>query len=309
MRLASSIDPYPQPDACALAVPPWVLDRVRGGTSREFTAEGGLGVTVRGGENHALVSVRVTDVDGGSAADFEQSTLRCYRTLAGVLTSLDTPHPVRFWNFIPNIRKGGAEGRDRYMVFNAGRFQALTEWFGGHRPSSAHVATASGVGHRGRDLVIHVLTARTPGIHVENPRQVPSFEYSSRYGPIPPCFARATIVTGKHGEKMVLIGGTSSVRGEASVHPGDAAAQTCETLTNLRHLLAAVWNPGDSPCPDLDPLRAVRVYYVHEGDLAAIQGELRAVLSPAAQTSIEYSNADLCRPELLVEIEGVAKFP
>ena len=27
---------------------------------------------------------------------------------------------------------------------------------------------------------------------VENPRQIPAFRYSKRYGPIPPCFARAT---------------------------------------------------------------------------------------------------------------------
>lgn len=306
MKLAPSLDPRPQSGACALMIPPWVSQWVRGESSEEVESEDGLRVTVCRGMNHVLASVQVERADDLSRADFQDVTTRGYRALFEVIRATDAPHPVRFWNFIPHIRKSGPDGIDRYMVFNAGRFAALTQWFGGQRPSSAHVATASGVGHHGPDLVVHVLAARKPGQHVENPRQVPSFEYSRKYGPVPPCFARATWVDESSGKRALLVGGTSSVCGEMSVHPGDAAAQTHETVTNLLHLLRGAPPGTDGLVEDLSSLSAVRVYYVNESDHADVAAVLRNAFKPAALENLEYVRADLCRSELLVEIEGVA---
>ena len=126
------------------------------------------------------------------------------------------------------------------MVFNAGRYAAYHNWFNGRAEFEASMATATGVGYQGTDLVVHVLASDRRGTPVENPRQVQAYRYSSRYGPMPPCFARATIVRPNGtGASALLIGGTSSVRGEASMHVGDVSAQTRETLGNIAHLIVA----------------------------------------------------------------------
>ncbi len=294
------------PDAaCLLRVPEWAARLTGAAVDSKQFLHGEVQVEVTAGLRFSLATVRVVDAHRLDAAGFERITLEAYRAVALALKNLSTPHALRFWNFIPHIRTAAPGGLDRYMVFNAGRFAALTEWFGGKRPSSAHVATASGVGHEGHDLVIHVLAGRTAGRQVENPRQIPSFDYSRRYGPVPPCFARATWVDEGVGGGKLLIGGTSSVCGEASVHPEDAAGQTRETLTNLSHLLAAAGVGRANGPGNLCALRDVRVYEVRMSDRPMIEATLREALGADAMAGIEFVQADLCRPELLVEIEGV----
>ena len=46
-----------------------------------------------------------------------------------------------------------APGLDRYMVFNAGRYDAYARWYGTPRAFSHALATASAVGVQGADLV------------------------------------------------------------------------------------------------------------------------------------------------------------
>ena len=120
--------------------------------------------------------------------------------------------PVRFWNFLPGINDPvGDDGQTRYMAFNAGRMAAF-----GARPA-ARVATASAVGHGGRDLLVHCLPlVADDAVPIDNPRQV-------RPGPLlrplrpPPAVLRPGHPLGLN----LFIGGTASVRGEDSVHPGD----------------------------------------------------------------------------------------
>jgi len=239
------------------------------------------------GDGFSFATVRVPDARSLGRAELHEATSRAYRRIEAELRARGTIHPVRLWNHIPGIHEPMGDGLDRYMVFNAGRYEALSEWFGGRETFDTRVASASGVGHSGRDLVIHCLASDRPGRAVDNPRQVAPYRYSRKYGPLPPCFARATMV-----DSLVLVGGTASIVGEASVHLGDLPRQVEETLTNL-----AVF-------AKLDRYRDVRVYYPDPARL----GELRVLLKDAfpGANSIEWVRADLCRAELLVEIEGAA---
>ena len=239
------------------------------------------------GEGFSLASVTIPDARSLGRAELHEATAQAYRRLEAELRFLGTVHPVRLWNHIPGIHDPMGDGLDRYMVFNAGRYEALSAWFGGKETFDTRVASASGVGHQGRDLVIHCLASDRPGRAVDNPRQVAPYRYSSKYGPLPPCFARATATA-----SLILVGGTASIVGETSVHLGDLARQTAETLTNL-----AVFVP-------LDRYRDVRVYYPDPERLEELRGLLKDAFPGAGR--IEWVRADLCRAELLVEIEGVA---
>ena len=146
---------------------------------------------------------------------------------------------MRFWNFVPGIHADMADGRDRYMVFNAGRFAAFERWFGQAALFRRTVPTASAVGIASGVFTIYALGAREAGVPVENPRQVPAYRYSARYGPLPPCFARGTIVAGLGTGPSLLVGGTASIVGEESLHDRDARQQALETFENLAELVTA----------------------------------------------------------------------
>jgi len=218
---------------------------------------------------------------------------------------------VRFWNQIPGIHTQMRSGVDRYMAFNSARFTAFQEWFGDDTAFDRAIATSTGVGHQGPDVVIDALAADNPGLHVQNPRQRKPVGYSKRYGPFPPCFARATITNCCRSEPRVLIGGTASVLGEESMHPGDLSAQTAETFCNLASLVrasVAASRGAASDCQDRRTFAAIesaRVYYAQNSPAQVVRGLIEHYLPHLSD--IEYVRADLCRAELLIEIEGVAR--
>jgi enamine deaminase RidA (YjgF/YER057c/UK114 family) len=288
------------PPAFDLAPPAWALRLLEGGNRVIRPREWPLSVALRETERFTLVSARVAGAIDLDDADFERSAADVYAHLAEVMRNRPGRHPVRLWNHIPGIRRTNTQGLDRYMAFNAGRFAACGEWFGSPDAFDRLLPTASGVGHDGNDLVVHLLAADAPGTAVENPRQVPSYRYSRRFGPRPPCFARATTVRwDEGGAATVLVGGTASIRGEETMHRGDLPAQTRETFENLGALAKAAGAEG------LSAFESLRVYYVHEADRRSIERSTAEAFPHLAD--VEYVKADLCRPDLLVEIEGVAR--
>jgi chorismate lyase / 3-hydroxybenzoate synthase len=283
----SLIDPAVMADV--VEPPGWVL-RLLGAPRAE-------GVVERGGL--ALVSVRAEGVRELDERGTCARVTAAYRSLFAALGRCAARNPVRFWNHIPGLHDRVGPGLDRYMAFNAGRFAAMQEWFGGVDQVRRCVATASGIGHSGDDLVIHCLASVTPGVPVENPRQVPAYLYSKRFGPTPPCFARATVAD-LAGTRTLLVAGTASIRGEESVHIGDLGAQLHETLINMR---AVITRGLEDERAGLERLREVRVYHPRPEDRAWLEDACARAFAGAA---VEVLRADLCRSELLVEIEGVA---
>ena len=102
------------------------------------------------------------------------------------------------------------------------------------------------------------------------------------------------------------VSGTASIVDAESCHPGDPDKQTEQTLDNIERLIApenftahGLKEAGAS----LRDLAKVRVYLKRPEDLARCRAvcERRMPGVPAI-----YAVADICRPELLVEIEGVA---
>jgi chorismate lyase / 3-hydroxybenzoate synthase len=242
-----------------------------------------------------LVQARVRGAESLGRDQFEETTICAYGAIAEELAEAPARHPVRFWNLIPRIHRACEGGVDRYMNFNAGRYEAFRRWFGADNLD--RLPTASGIGHDGDDLIIEVLATDVEGFAVDNPRQIPPVRYSRRYGPRPPCFARATLVRGR--TPRLLVGGTASVVGEISMHDRDLTRQIEETLANLRSLLGS--SGLDLPWKFSD----LRVYHPRPDDAGAIAQAVRRGFP--GSTRIELTRADLCRRELLVEIEGVAK--
>jgi chorismate lyase/3-hydroxybenzoate synthase len=252
--------------------------------------------------------------DGARGMDiftFQQRVVEAYKTVFQALESSSPSHLVRFWAFVPGIHDDLGVGLDRYMAFNAGRYGAFASYFGRPAVFGRSVPTASAVGVQGDEFVLSGLAAEEPGVPVENPRQVPAYHYSRRFGPMPPCFARATLLRGQSDEPLLIVGGTASITGEESRHLDDLQEQAGETFRNLASVVSSAAGdqlPEDAARSDLEPLlstfRALRVYHTRPGDRAAITALVQDLFP--SRCKVELLQASLCRPELLIEIEGLA---
>ena len=141
------------------------------------------------------------------------------------------------------------------------------------------------------------IAGREAGRTVENPRQVSAYNYPRQYGPAAPKFSRAMVVPGP----VHLISGTASIVGHASLHEQDLDAQLRETLINLDALLVQAQPDGQPRSANLDRNSLVKAYVRHRGDAAVVEHTLRERLGGAVPILV--LAADICRSELLVEIE------
>lgn len=242
---------------------------------------------------------------------FQQRVFEAYQNVFRELEAQLPSHPVRFWAFIPGIHDDLGAGLDRYMAFNAGRYSAFATHFGKPSAFDRSVPTASAVGVHSDQFVLYALAAGAPGRPIENPRQVSAYNYSRRFGPMPPCFARATIIEAPGREAALIVGGTASIIGEESRHVGDLQQQSYETFRNLASVVASAAGaklPEYAPVDQVRSLLAdfvdIRVYHPRQLDHAAIEALVKDAFPSSCR--IELMPALLCRPELLIEIEGLA---
>src|SRR5262245_51963925 len=291
-----TIDPPPH----LVPRPPLWVDDALGPAAQHRTAIGGVDIVFA--DPLALLATTVRGAREMAADVLRGSVAEAYIAVGGALTTLSRV-PIRFWNFVPGPGDPMGGGLDRYMVFNAGRFDGYAQWLCASESFGRLLPTASAVGVVGDDLVIYCLASDNRGTPVENPRQKPAYKYSPRYGPMPPCFSRATIAD-VNGQRRLLVGGTASIVGEDSAHLDDVNAQLEETLRNLEALIDAA--TGETPSGHaLARLLDLRVYCARAEDAATIHDVL-TMRCPRAER-IEVAIARVCRPELLVEIEGVAE--
>lgn len=290
--------------------PAWVA-RLIGGSDGEWEPAGhGLACRRIHGLEFALTSVRVANALSMDETTFRQFAEEGYSRVYAETHGSRHRHLVRVWNFIPDILGPLGELPQRYMVFNAARFAAYQSWYGDRNAFPQVLATASGVGHQGTDLVIHALAATAPGAPVENPRQVPSYRYSSRFGPLPPCFSRAVRLDPNAGRRgWLLVGGTASIRGQETLHLDDLHQQIEETLANLAALVASSSHlrapTGTLGRELLDRFIHLRTYYRVESERTLVEAAIAE--SFRGTSTSEILHAVLCRPGLRVEIEGVAE--
>ena len=225
-------------------------------------------------------------------------TYTAYRRLLTRARVLGYPHLLRVWNYFPHINHE-SDGLERYQRFCAGRHQALAEnlsGFPGTLPAGTAVGTMSG------PLKIHFLAAKQPGTHVENPRQVRAYEYPPVYGPRSPSFARATLQPSISGSQL-LISGTASVVGHVSAHIGDPSKQTLEIIHNLTALIAQTEQLHGIARGQWCGQALFKIYIRYPEHFATVRDILKEQLP--SHTQVLYLQGEMCRSELLLEIEGI----
>lgn len=238
--------------------------------------------------------------------DIQTASYRAYQALLACCKDMGKPYLLRLWNYIPHINAPESgevgSGEERYRLFNTGRRAALLEahYLTNLAKDGAPAACALG-SHRG-SFKVAFLAATRACVGIENPRQVSAYNYPKDYGVNPPIFARAGWFLQAGGKDILFISGTASIVGHQTLHIGDVALQTRETITNIQAVLQEANRLAGS---DLWTLRNLhgQVYVRNRADMPTIQ----AILKQHALLNFTYLHADICRAELLVEIEACAQ--
>ncbi len=315
-RLASG-SPAPLAALCyasAPVAPPWlsVIDATPLGTGEQKVDlwHGDANASITTGttgavhwrtDGHWLWGAIDLDETTADARDLGELAERAYSDLFRTLELANTPHLLRIWNYLPQINADGG-GLERYRQFNHGRQQAFIE-AGQAAFDGAPAACALGIREGG--LCIRFLAGQQPPVPIENPRQVSAYRYPQTYGPRAPTFSRAALAD-VGGEVALFVSGTASIVGHETQHADDVREQTRETLRNLEAVVAAANATGGTRF-SVGALDCV-IYVRHPGDVASVMSVIDEVLGAESHfvRQAVVLQADICRSDLLVEIEAHA---
>lgn len=209
----------------------------------------------------------------------------------------------RVWNYVPYINKIH-QGIENYRAFSFGRSLAFEEHFG---PTfHKRIPAASAVGIQDDVYAMAFVAGKAPVRYVENPEQVSAYQYPQLYGPRPPSFARGAVVD-RPGERFGFVSGTAAIKGHESMHRGDPASQTELTIENIRIVLQAMKmhrHPQKREPRDC----FFKTYVRYPEHVNVVKEIVHRELFSHPQRSI-FLIADICRSDLLVEIEGWVREP
>lgn len=210
------------------------------------------------------------------------------------------PHLARVWNYFPNINED-QDGVERYKRFCSGRHEAFSDRYADFQK---YLPAANAVGSRKGPLVIYFLASRDAGVHLENTRQVSAYLYPEQYGKRSPSFARATYKDwGKTAH--LYVSGTASIVGHKSCHQNDPVEQAHEISRNISALLDAQFSPSrNGGRGRSSSIMALMKIYLRDPKLfPLIRDEWENKLGWKGPTL--YLQGDICRSDLLLEIEGI----
>ena len=236
------------------------------------------GIHFASGNGRTALAIKA-DLAAGPVPDV---IYRCYDSLLGQVLSSEHRHLWRVWHVLPQL--------ELYDEFNQGRARAYGKH--GIRAPGYPAATVLGSGGGG-DCVMYALAGASAALHLENRRQCSAYRYPLPNGKQPPQFCRAVVAPWSEGERRMLLSGTASIVGHNSMHDGDLLMQLEEALLNV-----------DAMATTAGMVSAMHAnIYLREASATPELTSMARAAFPGAVLSLYHG--ELCRPELLVEIDGV----
>jgi hypothetical protein len=223
-------------------------------------------------------------------------------------------HIMRQWNYVGGILQHSTicdALMQHYQIFNEIRHSV----YGQFRTVKGFPA-ATGIGDKLMNITLEICAIRSVQEPVDfailSPKQINPYEYSQNVlvgkpmntQPIkhPPEFERAKLVITPYAVR-VFISGTASISGQETIGIGDVEKQTRCTISNIESLVDH--DNLKRNCPHLPPGRFeynyLRVYVKYQEDIAKVKS---ICLEKFPTVPITYTIADICRDDLLLEIEG-----
>lgn len=207
----------------------------------------------------------------------------------------------RQWNYIQGITMLN-DGSQNYQEFNDARSQFYNscQWASGYPAATGIGADAGGV-----MVEINAIKGSDISKAIDNPLQIAAHNYSQDVLDGKAIAGLDTLTTPKFERARLLgstiyISGTAAITGEESMNSDNAAEQAARTMEIMDRLVSRENIPVPCNGAHYDLLR---VYVKHRSDIEAVKEYMELHYPDASK---HYLIADVCRPELLVEIEGIA---
>ncbi len=235
-------------------------------------------------------------LDDQVASDFIFVAEEAYTRLVNITRATGFPHLLRMWNYFSRINDD-SHGLERYQQFCLGRHNALEKM----QMHESLLPAASALGTHAPGLAIYFIAAREMGMQIENPQQVSAFKYPQQYAPRSPSFSRAMVKQCRN-RACLYISGTASITGHETRHAGDIRKQLDETLNNIEILLTTGRQEQQLELNSISDLTLLKVYLRRAEDEALITTVLQERFGDLPFVIL---HADICRENLLIEIEGV----
>ncbi|WP_085536311.1 chorismate transformation enzyme, FkbO/Hyg5 family [Massilibacteroides vaginae] len=202
---------------------------------------------------------------------------------------------VRQWNYIEQITAFDGHNQ-HYQSFNNARavFYKKTNWPLGYPAATGIGANLGGVLIDFDAVLLHKPEDKIKPI--DNKLQVAAHAYSEEVlkkasdKKETPKFERAKSLT-ISGKELIYVSGTAAIRGEESLENVGVVKQLHITMENIAELTGVA------------KLLMLRVYLKYKEDFSVTESLLRNMYP---DLPVSYMCADVCRDELLIEIEGVA---
>lgn len=254
-----------------------------------------------GGLGHGLF---LNDTRKAAEAAFEQMR----EILEAEKMSFD--NIVRQWNFIGDILEVKNDIQN-YQTFNEVRSENY------HKYRSVHsYPAATGVGMKHGGVKLDFCAVKAEGslkiIAIDNPDQIRPYDYSqkilkgrpagSKGVNQPPQFERAVFIT-YDMESTLFVSGTASIIGQDTIGIDDVERQTIVTLENISKLTdpTRIGHLTGNTDINAGSLILLRVYIKKRDDFPGVKAICKEHFPNVPTIYIE---ADICRDNLLVEIEA-----
>lgn len=221
---------------------------------------------------------------------------------------------VRQWNYMEQIFGFGQIDlhlQQNYQLFNEVRGKYYSRY---RTVPDFPAATGIGVAYNGVTIECLAVTSdeNLKIVPISNPKQLNSYQYSqtvlkgeplnTKTSNQPPQFERAKLLTNGQSSR-VFISGTASIVGQETIGLNDVEKQTLVTIENIELLTSEINLKLHYPKLIVfpDKYAYVRVYVKNEEDIPTVK---EICLNHFGEVPMSFVKADICRADLLVEIEA-----
>ncbi len=262
--------------------------------------------------------IAVGSGDARESADIFSQSDSAFRQLNGILREegMDFSDIIRQWNYIEQITTTviyDHSPSQHYQIFNDVRSKQ-------YQPASFKngYPAATGIGMDFGGIIIDMIAAKFEDegsvVAIKSPVQLDAYSYSKEvladnnlmtdFCKTTPKFERAKIVR-TPSNNCIFISGTAAISGQESLQQLCPETQTEMTIQNILSLISTdnLQKHGISGYEKAN-INFLRVYVKYPKDIPAVRS---VCLKYFSQIPISFVVADICRSELLVEIEGQAE--
>jgi hypothetical protein len=251
-------------------------------------------------------SVLVGSVQSFADSNCKDNSKQVFNDLLHILKSVEfsLSSIVRQWNYIEDIL--GFNGKEQhYQEFNNARSAVYGTLF-----NENGYPAATGIGMKCGGVIIEFVAVQSgelKSVAINNPSQIAAHTYSKNVLAGEECLLKTTPKFERarylelFGKKLIFISGTASIIGERTVGVGNPSEQTEITINNIKQLYSKEildQLSGETLNPKYGH---ARVYIKNAKDFPVIK---RTFKSHFGKLPVVYIIADICRNDLLVEIEG-----